>query len=224
MKATVRDRTVMISDLVMIGDTACAIEKFLRRKQRPGAQNRRAWTLKRASRPVGLVSLREYAGTTRGQRPVARRREEPEVSGRRRRHLGGELTSGVQQPHVGAADRLLAAQYLPLDHRFLVDVHALEVEAALLSSAHVSGLSGFVAEGNGYADQRTPLGPGTVVVLHVRLAEDLVQHEPGVRRPLADAAVGDGVLAEVDAGVGVQLPQLVVGTEGAVVVGRLAPR
>src|SRR5215510_7996614 len=96
----------------------------------------------------------------RPQRPAAGRREEPEVPGRRRRHLRGELTSCVQQPYVRAADRLLAAQHLALDHRFLVDVHALEVETALLGSAHVSGLSGFVAESNGYADQRTPLGPG----------------------------------------------------------------
>src|SRR4029453_8279302 len=86
------------------------------------------------------------------------------------------------------------------------------------------GLPRLVAEGNGYADQRTPLGPGTVVVLHVLLAEDLVQHEPGVRRALADPAVRDGVLAEVHPGVGVQRPQLVVGAERAVVVGRLAPR
>src|SRR4051794_41493209 len=34
-----------------------------------------------------------------------------------------------------------------------------------------------------------PLGPGAVVVLHVVLAEQLVQHEPGVPRALADAAI-----------------------------------
>ena len=40
-------------------------------------------------------------------------------------------------------------------------------------------------------DHVAPLGPGAVVVLHVVLAEQLVQHEPGVRRALADPAVGD---------------------------------
>src|SRR5689334_6982755 len=89
---------------------------------------------------------------------------------------------------------------------------------------HMSGLPGLVAEGDRYADQRTPLGPRTVVVLDVLLTEQLVQHEPGVRGALADPAVRDGVLAEVDPGVGVQGLQLVVGAEGAVVVGRLAPR
>ncbi len=33
------------------------------------------------------------------------------------------------------------------------------------------------------------------------MAEQLAQHEPGVRGALADAAVGDGVLAGVEAGV-----------------------
>src|SRR3954469_4786561 len=74
------------------------------------------------------------------------------------------------------------------------------------------------------ADQRAVLGPRTVVVLDVRLVEDLVQHEPRVRRPLTDAAVGDGVLAEVDAFALVELGQLVVATERAVVVSGLAPR
>ena len=32
--------------------------------------------------------------------------EEPEVAGRRGRHLGGELTGPVEQPDVGVADRL----------------------------------------------------------------------------------------------------------------------
>ena len=36
-----------------------------------------------------------------------------------------------------------------------------------------------------------PLGPRAVVVAHVVDAEQLVQHEPGVRRALADPAVGD---------------------------------
>ena len=40
-------------------------------------------------------------------------------------------------------------------------------------------------------DQVAPLGPRAVVVLDVLLPEQLVQHEPRVRRALADPAVGD---------------------------------
>src|SRR6266568_9379884 len=43
------------------------------------------------------------------------------------------------------------------------------------------------------ADQATPLGPGTVVVANLFVAEQIVQHEPGVAAALADAAVGDHV-------------------------------
>src|SRR4051794_18920509 len=75
-----------------------------------------------------------------------------------------------------------------------------------------------------YADQRAVLRPRAVVVLHVRLVEDLVQDEPRVRRPLADAAVSDRVLAEVHAFGLVELAQLVVGEERAVFVRGLRPR
>src|SRR3984893_6656650 len=44
---------------------------------------------------------------------------------------------------------------------------------------------------DGHADERAPLGPRTVVVANVRIAEQLVQREPRVRRPLADPAVRD---------------------------------
>src|SRR5579875_1078811 len=74
------------------------------------------------------------------------------------------------------------------------------------------------------ADERAVLGPRSVVVLDVLLAEQLVQGEPGVARTLPDAAVRDGVLALVEAGFLVQGAQLVVGLERAVLVGRLAPR
>src|ERR687893_1029203 len=74
------------------------------------------------------------------------------------------------------------------------------------------------------ADEGAVLGPGAVVVLDVLVAEQLAQHEPGVARALADPAVGDGVLAGVEAGLGVELGQLLVALEGAVLVGRLAPR
>src|ERR1700722_2650548 len=76
-----------------------------------------------------------------------------------------------------------------------------------------------------HANQGAVLGPRPVVVLHVRQAQDLVQDEPGVRRALADPAVRDGVLAEVDPGlVLVQGGEVAVGLEGAVLVRGLGPR
>src|SRR5690242_17294180 len=73
-------------------------------------------------------------------------------------------------------------------------------------------------------DERAVLGPRTVIVLDVLVAEQLVQREPRVARPLADAAVGDGVLAVVEPFVAVELGELVVGLEGAVLVRGLRPR
>src|SRR5215207_10452935 len=74
------------------------------------------------------------------------------------------------------------------------------------------------------ADERAVLDPAAVVVLDVGLAEQLPQHEPGVAGALADAAVGDGRLAVVVALLGVERLELLVALEGAVLVGRLAPR
>src|SRR6478735_12156119 len=84
--------------------------------------------------------------------------------------------------------------------------------------------AGLGTERDRHRTQRAVLEPRTVVVAHVRDAEDLAQREPGVRRALADAAVGDEVLAEVDALLRVELAEVVVGLEGAVVVRGLAPR
>src|SRR5271155_6283463 len=47
------------------------------------------------------------------------------------------------------------------------------------------------------AHQGAVFRPTAVVVLDVSVSEQLPQHEPGVRRPLADAAVGDGLLGAV---------------------------
>ena len=55
------------------------------------------------------------------------------------------------------------------------------------------------------ADERPVLRPRAVVVADVRHAEQLVQDEPRVRRALADAAVRDRVLAQVDALFAVEL-------------------
>src|SRR6185437_11085119 len=77
---------------------------------------------------------------------------------------------------------------------------------------------------NRHVDQVAPLGPRAVVVLHVVLAEQLVQHEPRVRRALADAAVGDDVVAVEDALARVELAQIVRVLEGSVLLHRLGPR
>src|SRR3954453_12348236 len=76
---------------------------------------------------------------------------------------------------------------------------------------------------DGDTDERAVFGPRAVVVLDVLVAEQLVQREPGVAGTLADAAVGDGVAAVVQPFAHVQLAQLVVGLEGAILVGRLRP-
>src|SRR5690349_11436322 len=94
----------------------------------------------------------------------------------------------------------------------------------MASPCQSTGSVGAGADFDRHADQRAVLGPGAVVVLHVAVAEQLVQGEPGVRGALTDAAVGDRRLRVVDAGVLVQLPKLLVAAEGAVLVGRLAPR
>ena len=73
---------------------------------------------------------------------------------------------------------------------------------------------------DGDSDQVAPLCPGAVVVLDPILAEELVQHEPRVRRALADATVGDDVIAVQHALVGVDLPQFLGGPEGAVLAHR----
>ncbi len=158
------------------------------------------------------------AGHQRPHGPGARRGEEPELAGGRGRHLGGELTGGVEQPHVTATRRAV-----PRDDAGITDslTRRPPRPTGLPSSLRTSGTS---PQLDRHADERAVLGPRAVVVLDVRLVEDLVQHEPGVRRALADAAVGDGVLAEVDARVAVQRAQLVVRAERAVVVRGLAPR
>ena len=54
-----------------------------------------------------------------------------------------------------------------------------------------NGVSGVFALLDRRADQIAPLGPGAIVVAHIRIAEQLGQHKPGVRRTLANAAVGE---------------------------------
>ena len=52
---------------------------------------------------------------------------------------------------------------------------------------------------DGSVDQAAPLGPGTIVVADIFIAEQVVQHKPGVAAALANAAVGDDVLLGSDA-------------------------
>src|SRR5690606_17410794 len=73
-------------------------------------------------------------------------------------------------------------------------------------------------------DHAAPFGPGAVVVLDVLVAEEVAQGEPGVRGALADAAVGDDVLAAVDTLARVELLELLHRLEGAILGDSLAPR
>src|SRR2546425_3099204 len=74
------------------------------------------------------------------------------------------------------------------------------------------------------ADEVAPLGPRPVVVPHLLDAEQVLKREPGMARPLADAAVGDDLVPAVD-GLRplVQLQQLLERLEGAVGGHGLAP-
>src|SRR5882724_978743 len=47
-------------------------------------------------------------------------------------------------------------------------------------------------------DQIAPLGPRTVVIAHIFEPEQILQHEPGVRTALANAAIGDHFVAAVN--------------------------
>src|SRR5262245_43341585 len=49
----------------------------------------------------------------------------------------------------------------------------------------------FLPLGDRRADQVAPFGPGAVIILDVLEAEQVLEHEPGVARALADAAVSD---------------------------------
>src|SRR4030065_218439 len=72
-------------------------------------------------------------------------------------------------------------------------------------------------------DQAAPLRPGAVVVAHVRVAQQVFQNEPRVRRPLADAAVGDDLFVRGDVLASVEGPKLGVGLESTVLAYGLGP-
>src|SRR5437868_7594752 len=47
-------------------------------------------------------------------------------------------------------------------------------------------------------DQIAPFGPRTVVIAHIFEPEQILQHEPGVRTALANAAIGDDFVSAVN--------------------------
>src|SRR5437588_7757338 len=73
------------------------------------------------------------------------------------------------------------------------------------------------------AHQVAPLGPRTVVVGDVVVAEQIFQNKPCVAGALADAAIGDHRLGTVDAFAAIERAQLVRRFESAIVVARLTP-
>src|SRR5262245_13119118 len=92
-------------------------------------------------------------------------------------------------------------------------------QPSTVMTASSLSVAGLVAQRDRHADQRAVFGPRAVVVAHIVVAEQLLEHEPRVRRALADAAVGDRRLAVVQPGGSVELAQVVVGLERAVFVG-----
>ena len=74
------------------------------------------------------------------------------------------------------------------------------------------------------ADQAAVLGPRPVVVADPVVAEQLVQDEPAVARPLADPAVRDDVLVGRDALRLVERGEILGALEGAVLLDGLGPR
>src|SRR5262245_3266651 len=52
--------------------------------------------------------------------------------------------------------------------------------------------------GDRHADRAAPFGPGAVVIAHCRVTQQILEHEPGMRRALANSAVGDHVFVGRD--------------------------
>src|SRR5262249_26963276 len=74
------------------------------------------------------------------------------------------------------------------------------------------------------SDEIPPLGPGAVVVLHVLEAEQMLHHEPGQARTLADTAARAHRRFARAALRGLHRLQVVEALEGAVLVAVLPPR
>ena len=81
---------------------------------------------------------------------------------------------------------------------YIVDEHLIWGATARILETCCSSASPTAplrADLHGHAHEVAPLRPRAVVVLDALAAEQLVQHEPRVRRALADAAVRDDLLA-----------------------------
>src|SRR5258708_16822970 len=76
---------------------------------------------------------------------------------------------------------------------------------------------------NGSADQAAPLGPGAVVVAHIRVTEQVVQREPGVAAAFTDAAVGDDIFIGRNALATVDCLEFFSALEGTIFAHRSAP-
>src|SRR5207237_7418006 len=86
-----------------------------------------------------------------------------------------------------------------------------------------TGLRGARFVYDGRANEIAPFRPGAVVVAHLVEAQQILEHEPGVRAALADAAVSNDFILAVNALGFIELLQIVEGFEGAVFVGGLRP-
>src|SRR3954451_391149 len=85
--------------------------------------------------------------------------------------------------------------------------------------------AGLLAADDRRPHEVAPLRPRAVVVAHLRIPEQVVQHEPGVAGPLPDPAVRDHVVLRREAElVTVDPAQLVGSLERAVLVRRRLPR
>src|SRR4026209_818349 len=74
------------------------------------------------------------------------------------------------------------------------------------------------------ADHAAPLGPAAVVVADALVAEQLVEDDPGVRRALADPAIGDHVLVGRDPLRLVEIGEVLAVLERAILLDGLGPR
>src|SRR2546426_10586024 len=75
-----------------------------------------------------------------------------------------------------------------------------------------------------HSDEAPPFGPGAVVVTDALVAEQVLEHKPGVRAALADAAVRDRLALSIDALAAIDLTQLVRALEATVFGDRCGPR
>ena len=73
------------------------------------------------------------------------------------------------------------------------------------------------------SQQAAPLGPGTIVVADIVIAQELGQYKPGVGRALPHWTADDGILATVDAIPGIDRPQFVSEFECPVLINCLRP-